>query len=38
MRICPKCGHKDPAAIRAAAKYEAKRLARLKRLRRKARG
>jgi len=27
VRICPQCGFKDPAQIRAAARFEAKRLA-----------
>ena len=30
MRICPRCGFKDPAQIAAHMRYEKKRLARLK--------
>lgn len=33
MRICPKCGHKDPAHLRADLRFRKKRLAKMKRAR-----
>ncbi len=36
MRICPHCGFKDPAQIRAAERYERKRRARRRRAKKRA--